>query len=103
MPSIRPWATYRTIRRQFGQIWVASSYVFDGRPPVAGNIMVYATVSTDPIPLDEIQRAARELASRWDLRQVDYYMRSLVHAPEPPPGIPELTDAYAPVEALQNF
>jgi hypothetical protein len=50
-----------------------------------------------------VQRAATELSRRWDLRNTDYFMRSLVRAPEPPPGIPELTDAYAPVEALQNF
>ena len=97
------WATYRTIRRQFGQTWVASTYISEGRPPVAGNLMVYATVSSDPMALDEIQRAAAELASRWDLRQIEEFMRVLVHAPEPPAGIPELTDAYAPVEALQNF
>src|SRR5262245_25772883 len=36
------WATYKTIRRQFGQVWVASPYVVEGRPPVAGNILVYA-------------------------------------------------------------
>jgi hypothetical protein len=30
-------------------------------------------------------------------------VRSLVHSPDPPPDTVELTDGYAPVEALQNF
>jgi spermidine synthase len=97
------WATYETIRRRFGQVWVASPYVRDGRPPVAGNIIVFATVSTDPLELKIVQRGAAELAQRWNLRYTEDFMRSLVHAPDAPEGIPELTDAYAPVEALQNF
>ena len=97
------WATYKTIRRQFGQVWVASSYIHSGRPPIAGNIIVFATISADPLDLEVVQRSAAELAERWELRNTPYYMESLVHAPETPEGIPELTDAYAPVEALQNF
>jgi len=97
------WATYKTIRRQFGQIWVASTHIADGRPPIAGNILVYATISRDPLDIETLRRAAADLAQRWDLRNTGYYMSALVHAPEPPDGIPELTDAYAPVEALQNF
>ena len=97
------WATYRTIRRQFGQVWVASPYVRDGRAPIAGNIIVYATVSADLLDVGVLQRSAAELAQRWDLQNTEHYMSSLVHAPEEPDGVPELTDAYAPVEALQNF
>jgi spermidine synthase len=97
------WATYKTIRNQFGQVWVASPYIREGRAPVAGNIMVYATVSSDPLDVELVRRSAAALAERWDLRQTEYYMSALVHAPQPPEGIPELTDAYAPVEALQNF
>jgi spermidine synthase len=97
------WATYKTIRGQFGQVWVSSPYLLDGRPPVAGNIIVYATISADPLDLKIVQRGAAELSKRWNMRNANYYMDSLVHAPEVPEGIPELTDAYAPVEALQNF
>ena len=97
------WATYRTIRRAFGQVWVASHYLHEGRAPIAGNIIVFATVSAAPMDLEHVQRESSELAKRWDLRNTEYYMQSLVHAPEAPDGIPELTDAYAPVEALQNF
>jgi spermidine synthase len=97
------WATYKTIRRQFAEVWVSSSYIAGGRAPVAGNILVYALVSADPLDVETVQREATALAGKWELRNTDYYMRSLVRSPEPPPGIPELTDAYAPVEALQNF
>ena len=53
------WATYRTIRRQFGQVWVASPYIREGRPPIAGNIIVYATVSADPLDLEALSAAPR--------------------------------------------
>ena len=96
------WATYRTIQRQFGQVWVSSPYILEGRAPVAGNIIVYATISADPLDLEVVQRGAAELSKRWDLRNTDHYMQWLVHAPKAPDGIPELTDAYAPVEALQT-
>ena len=97
------WATYKTIRRQFAQVWVSSSYILDGRAPVAGNILVYALASPDPLDVETVRRNAAALSEKWELRNTDYYMRSLVRSPEPPAGIPELTDAYAPVEALQNF
>ena len=97
------WATYKTIRQQFGQVWVSSRYLADGQAPVAGNIIVYATVSGDPVDLEAVRRSAAELAKRWDLRNTGFYMDTLVHAPEAPDNVPELTDDYAPVEALQNF
>ena len=97
------WATYHTIRRQFGQVYVASWAIRAGRAPSAGNLMVYATVSADMLEIGEIQRRAAELAARWNLENVATYMDALVHAPNAPGGIPELSDAYAPVEALQNF
>ena len=97
------WATYKTIRRQFGQVWVASNYIAEGRPPIAGNILVFATISGDALDLETLRHGASELAKRWDLRNTDHYLGALVHSPEAPEGIPELTDAYAPVEALQNF
>jgi spermidine synthase len=97
------WATYKTIRRQFGQVYVASPHIMAGRPPSSGNLIVYATVSADPQELDGVRLRAAELARRWKLRNADHYLSSLVHAPQPPDNIPELTDAYAPVEALQNF
>ena len=97
------WATYKTIRRQFGQVWVASTYIAEGRPPIAGNILVFATISGDPLDVETLRHGAAALGKRWDLRNIDHYLGALVHSPEAPDGIPELTDAYAPVEALQNF
>jgi spermidine synthase len=97
------WATYRTIRRQFGQVYVASPRIKAGLPPSSGNLMVYATVSADPLDVEGIQRRTAELSDRWGLTNARHYLDSLVHSPPVPEGIPELTDAYAPVEALQNF
>jgi spermidine synthase len=97
------WATYRAIRSQFGQVYVASQQILDGRAPTAGNILVFATVSGDPLDLDALRRRAGELAAQWKIGNAAAFMDVLVHGPQPPGDIPELTDAYAPVEALQNF
>lgn len=97
------WATYRTIQRQFGQVYVASPRIKAGLPPSMGNLIVYATVSADPLDVEGVQRRTVELGERWKLTNARHYLDALVHAPTAPDGIPELTDAYAPVEALQSF
>ncbi len=97
------WASYKAIRQQFGQVYVASPRLVAGKSPSVGNLIVYATLSADPQDFDALRLRVSELAKRWDLRTIDSYMGWLVHSPQPPEGIPELTDAYAPVEALQNF
>ncbi len=97
------WATYQTIRRQFGQVYLVNSDISAGRASVSGTVLVFATVSADPLDLDLIRRNARELSAKWKLPSLADIASLLIHSPEPPPGTPELTDAYAPVEALQNF
>ncbi len=97
------WATYRTMHRQFGQVYVSSPQIQMGQTKLSGNLIVYATVSADPEDLTGLRRRAGELADRWKLRHPTRYFDTLVHAPQPPPGTEELTDSYAPVEALQNF
>jgi spermidine synthase len=96
------WATYATIRRQFGQVYVSPD-VTKIPTEKLGNVFVYATVSADPIPMDELRRRADEMAKSWHMSFLSIAVNALVHSPEPPPGTTELTDAYAPVEALQHF
>lgn len=97
------WATYRTVRRQFGQVYVSNPEIKAGRGVPPGNVMVFATVSADPENLATIEQHAAALGARWKLSNIGRFADALTHSPEPPPGIPELTDAYAPVEALQHF
>jgi spermidine synthase len=97
------WATYQTIRRQFGQVSVINADLSAGQTALKGNVLVFATVSADPLALDVIRRNAGEMAAKWKLPGLVPLADGLIHSPEPPAGTAELTDAYAPVEALQHF
>jgi spermidine synthase len=95
------WAVYRTIRRHFGQVYVMNPDLAAGRSTFQGNLILLATVSADPIPLETLREKAADLARRWNLKSLPEYAGMLIHSPEPPPGTHELTDRMAPVEALQ--
>jgi len=97
------WASYRTIRRQFGQIYVVSGELAAGNPNPQGSIIVLATTSGDPVTPETLLRNARELSARWRVPGMADLPAVTLHAPEVPPGTPELTDSYAPVEALQHL
>lgn len=97
------WSSYRTIRRQFGQVYVLNPDIAAGRLDPGGNIVVLATISADPIGAEALQRGVESLASRWKIPRLPAYLSWWLHSPEPPAGLPELTDRYAPVEALQHF
>jgi spermidine synthase len=96
------WAAYRTIRAQFGQVYLASPELAAGKRSFEGNLILFATLSADPLTADQLRRGRNLLASRWSERERPPDLR-LLHSPDPPDGTPELTDAYAPVEALQSF
>ena len=97
------WASYRTIRRQFGQVYVVSGELAAGNRRPEGTMIVLATVSGDPVSPEDLLRNARELSARWKIPGMEALPAVTLHAPEWPPGTPELTDSYAPVEALQHF
>ncbi|MGH9316019.1 MAG: spermidine synthase, partial [Thermoanaerobaculia bacterium] len=97
------WAAYQTIRRQFGQVYLINDDVAAGRTSVSGNVLVFATVSADPLALDLVRRNAEEMAKKWKISEPSGFLPFLIHSPSPPQGTPELTDAFAPVEALQHF
>jgi spermidine synthase len=97
------WASYRTIRRRFGQVYVMNADLAAGRTSFQGNLILLATVSADPIPVEAFRRRAGDLAQRWSLPWLRAHLDVMVHSPEPPPGTAELTDRMAPVEALQAY
>ena len=97
------WASYRTIRRQFGQVYVMNSEIAAGKPSFSGNLILLATASADPVATEELARRGDDLARKWRLALLPRWLDTLVHSPDPPYPGPELTDRYAPVEALQSF
>jgi hypothetical protein len=96
------WATYKAIRKRFGQVYVLNSDLAAGTTALRGNIIVIATVSSDPLDLDAVRRNAASLSGNSQLFLAER-VAALIHSPEPPAGTPELTDAFSPVEALQHF
>jgi spermidine synthase len=96
------WSTYQTIRRRFGQVYVTPD-VRTISPAKMDNVLVFATVSADPMPIDAIRRRTDEVGKQWGLSYLRTAAERLIHSPDPPESATELTDAYAPVEALQNF
>jgi spermidine synthase len=97
------WASYQTIRKQFGQVYLINSALAAGEKVPTGNVVLFATISADPVPTERVRRQAAELAVRWRLPLVPGFAETLLHSPERPAGTVELTDAFAPVEALQHF
>jgi spermidine synthase len=97
------WATYKTIRSQFGQVYVGSADLASGGAYPQGTVIVLATVSGDPVDPATLLRNSRALAEKWDHPGIAVYPAMTLHGPPAPPDVPELTDAYAPVEALQHF
>lgn len=57
----------------------------------------------DPVDAGTLVRHAGDLGQKWRLPGLPAFASKLLHRPEPPAGTLELTDAYAPVEALQHF
>ena len=96
------WSSYLTIRRQFGQVYLVPD-VAANPALVSGNVFVFATLSADPVSLSTLEQRATDIATRWNLSTLSRAAKSFVHSPDPPADATELTDGYAPVEALQNF
>lgn len=97
------WAAYRTVRQQFGQVYLLSPEISAGERAPKGNIILIATVTEDPIDMAKLREAAARLPAAWQRTRVPELAGQLIHSPEPPPGTLELTDAFAPVEALQHY
>lgn len=97
------WAAYRTIRRQFGQVYLLSPEIAAGNMAPRGNIVLIATVSPEPVDMAKLREAIARLPAPWQRTRVPELAGQLLHSPEPPPGTLELTDAFAPVEALQHY
>ncbi|MGH9366378.1 MAG: fused MFS/spermidine synthase, partial [Thermoanaerobaculia bacterium] len=85
------WASYQTIRRRFGQVYLVSGELASGKKDPWGNVILLATVSADPVDSERIREAASALSARWKLPLLPGFAGSLLHSPEPPAGTLELT------------
>jgi spermidine synthase len=97
------WAAYRTIRREFPHVYLFNPDVAEGRYEFDGNMILVATDLPGPVSQAAFQLRADVLSDEWDLPLLGVHAGRMRHNPAPLAGVPELTDRYAPVEALQHF
>jgi spermidine synthase len=101
------WAMYKTIHRQFGQVYATSAALAEGRGAGRGDLILFATVSADPVDVDTLRKNTAELSRKARLSRLPDALKGWTHSPDPPAelpaDLPELTDAFAPIEALQHF
>jgi spermidine synthase len=97
------WASYRTIRREFGQVYILGPDLPQSATAFHRNLILIATVSADAVSEEQFRHNARIVAERWKLIAMPGFAAAVRRNPEAPLDVPELTDRFAPVEALQNF
>ena len=97
------WASYRTLRERFGQVYLMNPELASGKSAFEGNLILLSTLSADPMGREEFRERAKLLSEKWKLHFLGLWGQAFLHSPDPPPGTPVLTDSFAPVEALQHF
>ncbi|HEY7862201.1 MAG TPA: fused MFS/spermidine synthase, partial [Thermoanaerobaculia bacterium] len=97
------WAALRTIRTQFGQTYLMAPDLKEGDTAFVRNAIVLATVSADPMTPEQFRSNAGQVSQQWRLASLGVYSDVVVRSPSPRIDVPELSDTFAPVEALQSF
>ena len=97
------WAAVKTLGEVFPRVYVFSSELAEGKPTFAANAMVMATRS--PLRLDRgtIADRAAALAARLGRPPISGWAGALYDGEMRTKGVPVLTDAYSPTDALQHF
>jgi spermidine synthase len=97
------WAAVKTLEEVFPRVYVFSSELAQGKRTFAANAMVMATRS--PLRLDRgtIADRAAVLAIRLGRAPINVWASSLYDGEIRTKGVPVLTDAYSPTDALQHF
>jgi spermidine synthase len=97
------WAAYRTLRRVFGQTYLMAPDLKEGETAFIRNAIIVATVSADPVTPEQFRANGATVARQWRLGALEVFTSIVRRSPPAPIEVPELSDAYAPIEALQSF
>jgi spermidine synthase len=97
------WSALRTIRNQFGQVYVMAPDLAEGSSAFQRNAIVLATVSADPVSPEQFKSNAGQIVQKWRVAALLTYAAAVLRNPPPRIEAPELSDSFAPVEALQSF
>ena len=97
------WASVKTLQTEFPRVYIFSSELAAGRPTFRANAIVVATRSPDRLDPKSIASRGRALAGRLKRPGVEAWATYLYEGEIRTGGVPILTDAYSPTDALQQF
>ncbi len=97
------WAAIRTLGEVFPRVYVFSQELRAGAPVFRGNAIVVATRSPERLDPGTIADRAKAVAERLGRPGVSEWAGRLYEGEMRTAGVPVLTDAYSPTDALQQF
>lgn len=97
------WSAYKTLQGVFPRQYVFCPELAEGRRTFASNAFIHATKETTRLSRDEVQDRADELGRRLSRPEIGEWGRSLYDGEVRSAGLPVLTDAYSPTDALQHL
>lgn len=97
------WSAYRTMREVFPRVYVFCRELREGKAVFAGPALLVATMSPERRSRDEVQEAAERLSRELGRPQVAEWAAFLYDGEIRGEGLPVLTDAFSPTDALQHF
>jgi spermidine synthase len=97
------WAAVKTLQRVFPRVYIFSSELAAGHPTFISNAIVVATRSPDRLDRETIASQGRALGGRLKRTEVGAWSTYLYEGEIRTGGVPVLTDAYSPTDALQQF
>lgn len=97
------WAAVRTLGEVFPRVYIFSKELRDGAPTFLGNAIVVATRSPERLDPGTLADRARAVAERLGRPGVVEWAGRLYEGELHTAGVPVLTDAFSPTDALQHL
>ena len=97
------WAGVRTLGEVFPRVYIFSNELKAGAPVFHGNAIVVATRSTERLDPGTLADRARAAAERFGRPPISEWAGRLYEGEIRTAGVPVLTDAFSPTDALQHL
>ena len=97
------WAAVRTLGEVFPRVYVFSQELRAGAPVFRGNAIVIATRSPERLDPGTLADRAKAVAERLGRPGISEWAGRLYEGEMRTAGLPVLTDAYSPTDALQHL
>ncbi len=97
------WSAYRTLQQVFPRQYVLCGELAEGKKTFVGNALLLATKTAVRISREEFVERTADLARRVARPEIGEWGELLYDGEVMGAGLPILTDAYAPTDALQHL